>query len=287
MKKRKRLIFFIVFVGILASVIGYCYKTLNSVNRVEISKDDQKLGIKDKKDEESMKETNSNKDEIINIALFGGDRRSKNEATHSDAIMIVTLDKLNKKIKVSSIMRDTYVDVPGHGMTKITHAYGYGGPELAIRTLNENFDLNIRDYAFVDFFSFEELVDILGGVDVHVKENEVAEINKFIRETARIKNRKPHLISSSGDVHLNGAQTVSYSRIRKVGNGDFERTERQRRVLIQLFEKIKNAGLTKYPKIVDALLPCVETSVSKMDMIKLGTFVLNAEIDEIEQDRFP
>src|SRR5690606_35834 len=104
------------------------------------------------------------------------------------------------------------------------------------------------------------------------------EINKYIREVANIEGKSPTLIKKSGFQHLNGAQALSYSRIRKVGNGDFERTDRQRKVMELLFERVMNAGITQYPKMVDSILPHVETSLSKMDVVKLGTQILSSDI---------
>ena len=275
-KRRFRRVLLIVTIIILAT-FAYVNAHLNSLKTVNISKDDKDLGIKKKNRE----------DEIINIALFGGDRRGQEDVVHSDAIMILSIDKVHKKVKLSSIMRDTYVDVYDHGKTKINHAYAYGGPELAIRTLNENFNLNIRDYAFVDFYSFEELVDAVGGIDIDIKEIEIKEINRCIREIAEIKNTKPTLIRNSGINHLNGEQAVAYSRIRKVGGGDYERTERQRKVMDELFKKGKDVDISKYPAIIDSIFPHIETSLSKMEIMKLGTYVLTNNIQTIDQARFP
>ena len=285
-KVKGKIIFLILTIFILSTVIS-TFIFLDKMKTVEISKEDKDLGISEKKDTVIKDEKSDPKDDVINIALFGGDKRGKYDPVHSDAIMILSIDKANNNIKLSSIMRDTYVNVYKHGMTKMTHAYAYGGPELAIRTLNENFNLNIRDYAFVDFFGFKDIIDSLDGIDVEVKKHEVKEINKYIKEVANIEGKSPSLIKESGIQHLNGAQALSYSRIRKVGNGDFERTDRQRKVMELLFERVMNAGITQYPKMVDSILPHVETSLSKMDVVKLGTQILSSDIKGIEQNCFP
>ena len=275
-KRRFKRVLILIGIAVLAS-FAYVNAHLNNIKTVSISKKNEDLGIKDEEDGR----------EVINIALFGGDSRKEGDVVHSDAIMVLSIDKAHKKVKLSSIMRDTYVDIHKHGKTKLNHAYAYGGPELAIRTINENFNLNIRDYAFVDFYSFEKLVDAVGGVDVDIKDMEVKEINRCIKEIAELKKTKPILIKNSGMNHLNGEQAVAYSRIRKVGGGDFERTERQRRVINELFERGKNVDITKYPKILDSILPYVETSLSKTEIMKLGTYVLTNNIQSIEQNRFP
>ena len=269
--KKKRNIIIVVVLALILGIFLYGYSYLNDIKTVKISKKDKDLGIKSKKNDEKNKE-------VINIALFGGDGRSEKDVSRSDSIMILSIDKTHKKLKLSSIMRDTYVDIHGHGMTKLNHAYAYGGPELAIRTINENFNLNIRDYAFVNFDSFEKVVDTIGGVDIELNQSEVNEINKNVQGSS---------IKGPGMNHLNGKQALAYSRIRKIGNGDYERTERQRRVMQEIFDKGKNIGITKYPEVVDSVFPYVETSYSKMDIVKLGSYGLTNNIRTLEQNRFP
>ena len=269
--KKKRNIIIVVVLALILGVFLYGYSYLNDIKTVKISKKDKDLGIKSKKNDEKNKE-------VINIALFGGDGRNEKDVSRSDSIMILSIDKTHKKLKLSSIMRDTYVDIYGHGMTKLNHAYAYGGPELAIRTINENFNLNIRDYAFVNFDSFEKVVDTIGGVDIELNQSEVNEINKNVQGSS---------IKGPGMNHLNGKQALAYSRIRKIGNGDYERTERQRRVMQEIFDKGKNIGITKYPEVVDSVFPYVETSFSKMDIVKLGSYGLTNNIRTLEQNRFP
>lgn len=270
-KKRRNITIVVVIFAIVLGIFLYGYSYLKDIKTVDITEDDEELGIKP--------ENKGNKDRgVINIALFGGDGRTDDDVSRSDAIMILSLDKTHKKVKLASIMRDTYVEVHGHGKTKINHAYAYGGPELAIRTLNENFNLDIRDYAFVNFDSFEKLVDTVGGVDIELNVAEVNEINKNVSGSN---------LNGAGVHHLNGEQALAYSRIRKIGHGDYERTERQRRIISQLFEKGKTVKVSQYPKLVDSLFPYVETSLSKMEIIKLGTYGVTNNIKTLEQARFP
>jgi polyisoprenyl-teichoic acid--peptidoglycan teichoic acid transferase len=284
--KRKKIIIsvVIVLIAVFAGIGIYSYSLLNKVKSTDIPKDNNSLGIK----VDAIQQINQEDpgQDIINIALFGLDRRSKDEASRSDAIMVASIDKKHDKIKLSSVMRDTYVEVPGYGMTKITHAYAYGGPQLAIKTLNQNFNLDIKDYVTVDFFSLEKIIDILGGVTIDVRQEEIPYINSYMKETSNIEKEKIANVTQSGKVDLNGMQAVAYSRIRYIGN-DFERTERQRKVLTEMLNKIQEAGLTKYPSIVSALLPYVETSISKGDMISLGASILTSGTKTIDQERFP
>jgi len=225
--------------------------------------------------------------EIINIALFGVDRRDVDEASRSDAIMVLSIDLVHKKIKMSSVMRDTYVEIKNHGDTKINHAYAYGGPQLAIRTLNENFDLNIRDYVTVDFFKLEKIIDTIGGVTIDVENNEISLINSYMGEVAAIEKKPILEVTKSGPQILNGLQAVAYSRIRYTAGGDFVRTERQRTILSAMLTKVQSLGVTEFPSVVSKLLPFTETSIKSTDIIKLGIKVFASNIMTLEQERFP
>lgn len=184
-------------------------------------------------------------------------------------------------------MRDTYLEIPGKGMNKLTHAYAYGGPELAIQTINQNFDMNIRDFISVDFYGLEAIIDTLGGIQIDVKDYEVNALNHNIEEINRITDPDSPFIQSAGLQTLNGRQAVAYARIRKVGNGDYQRTERQRAVLEQILNKTMNSGVTQYPKLLNTMLPYVETSLSKAKIVSLGLSSVISGINEIEQYRIP
>lgn len=297
---------FIIIVLVVGGTFSYTFYKLSNINTTKILVTDEELGIKPEviikeKDTSYNKvpiiqevpleqEVPLNKEEprsIINIAFFGVDRRVTNEASRSDAIMIVSIDTVHKKIKMSSIMRDTYVEIQNHGDTKINHAYAYGGPQLAIRTLNENFNLDIKAYVTVDFFNLEKIIDGMGGVTIDVKQNEISLINGNMMDVAYIEKKSVPQVTKSGRQTLNGLQAVAYSRIRYTAGGDFVRTERQRTVLSAMFTKIQSLGITEFPSVVSKLLPYTETSINSIDIIKLGTKVLTAKITTLEQERFP
>jgi LCP family protein required for cell wall assembly len=223
----------------------------------------------------------------INIALFAVDRRNQSQQGNSDVIMIVTIDQVTKKLKMSSILRDTYVKIEGLGMDKINAAFANGGPQLAIKTLNQNFELDIKDYINVDFFGTAKMIDALGGVNVTVKPEEVAYLNNYLKEISIIENIPPVNINQPGKQLLNGKQAVAYTRIRAVGRGDFERTERQRTVLVALFNKLQGAGPAIFPVFMSQILPNMETSMSSMLMFKIGSEILGSTSKIIEQARFP
>lgn len=268
----------VVLVLIPLSLIAGLFFFLNKMETDVL--DENKLGIS----------SNEKLEEVTNIALFGTDNRNPNSNSRSDAIMILTVNPKTKKIKISSIMRDSLVEVDGHGETKINHAYAYGGPELALKTLNTNFDLNIKDYATVDFYSLSKIIDLLGGFEVTLNSGEVRAMNKAINEINRIEKLPygtDYVHDSSSSQVLNGRQTVSYVRIRKTGNGDYERTERQRRVLNFCIEKIQNLSIPQAISIANEILPLVKTSLTSSEVISLGTKILTSGPYETEQLRIP
>ena len=236
-------------------------------------------------------------DDITNIALFGIDSRSdKAEGAAyqqglSDSIMIISINATTGSVKLVSVMRDSLVKIEGHGYQKVNAAYSIGGPELAIKTLNQNYRLNIKEYATVDFVGMAEIVDAVGGVEVTLTKYEVNHVNDCIRELAEKRGLPRDYVSKSGKQTLNGVQAVGFSRVRKVPtvNGtrdDYGRTERQRLVMNQLFEKALKLPLTKYPSLIKSLLPYVQTSMGYDDIFKLAK-VLKADNVSMQQSRIP
>lgn len=310
------------FIGVSSSIIFilvllvglFIYKNFN---HVKIDKSDEALGIsnnhiptlndsdlrndiatdnEDKIEEVIEEEDNKEEEEeyekineIVNIALFGIDSRDTSGKGRSDSMIIASIDFNRNKIKLSSLMRDMYVPIEGYHNTKLNHSYAYGGPQLAIKTINQNLGTNIRDYVTVDFFSFEKIIDVIGGVKINVEQNEIKTLNSLIDEVAKIKKEKPIHVKEAGEQILNGQQAVAYSRIRKIGNGDFERAERQRRVLSAIIEKGKEElkDVTTLPKLISEILPLVHTSMDFKTILNLGINYLKSDGLELEQERFP
>ena len=284
-KKKKKSIGFKIFIGFILVLValavtagGYFMGLLSKMENIEINKDN--LGIVDEDLEEY-----GNANKITNIALFGVDT-SDGSTGRSDSIMIATVDTDHNKLKLTSIMRDSYVYIEGYGNDKINHAYAYGGPELAIRTINENFGLNIEDFVSVNFSSLPKVINILGGIDIEITEDELQYINKYIDNiNAKEGTSSPH-ISYAGVQHLDGTQALAYSRIRYTSGGDYKRTERQRTVLNALFNKLSSTSIGSMNSLVNEILPYVQTSLSTTDILSLGTKILNIG-GSLEQDRFP
>jgi len=223
----------------------------------------------------------------LNIALFAVDRRNKSEAGNSDVIMIISIDQLTKQIKMTSILRDTYVKIEGKGMDKINAAFATGGPQLAIKTINQNFEMDIKDYINVDFFGTAKMIDALGGVVINVKPEEIPYLNNYLKEIEIIEKIPAIPVTQAGTQNLNGRQTVAYTRIRYVGRGDYERTERQRTVLVALFNKLQGAGPKIFPVFMNQILPYLETSMSNMMLFQIGGDILGSKNKTIQQARFP
>lgn len=230
-------------------------------------------------------------DGIMTVALFGVDTRSWSDTSRSDAIMIMAVDPQRGKIKLTSLMRDSYVAIPGHGHSKLCHAYAYGGPELAMQTINECFGTNITEYATVNLEQISEIIDAMGGVTIEVSEAELAEANKHIANYCRenkIDNAESYQLTEPGRQTLNGLQAMVYGRIRK-GNtgGDWQRTERQSIVLQQLFSKISSANPIECVKFMNALLPNMRSSLSANDIIYMGTHTIRHGMPDMEHIRLP
>ena len=292
-KKKKRpllkifIAILIVFILIFSSVFYYIQVLWNNVNHDnEFNKAD--LGYN------SVIDKN-----IYNIALFGVDTRELDSFSgHSDTIMILSVNKKEKTAKLISIMRDSLVPIKENNKTKynkINYAYYSGGPELAVKTLNSVFGLDISDYATVNFYGLADIIDAVGGLDIELTRSEVTAelgINAMIKEQCLYlnKNFNDEKITKWGVQHLNGIGATAYSRIRyaKNANGntnDYGRTERQRLVLQKLLDKILNLSITEYPALIEKILPYIKTSISQSEIISLASvFATNPEL---QQERVP
>ena len=194
-----------------------------------------------------------------NIALFGVDSRdgSLQTGARSDSIMVISINQETKDVKITSIYRDTCLKVPGYGFSKATHAYAYGGAELSMSMLNTNLDLDITEFATVDFGVLAKIIDAVGGIDLDISDAEY--------------------ISGPGYQHVNGTQATAYARIRKI-DSDFKRAERQRIVLSKVFEEAKSANIGTLLNIIDTILPEVYTNMTSTDLISLAKDIFNYNI---------
>ncbi|MBR6444452.1 MAG: LCP family protein [Firmicutes bacterium] len=201
------------------------------------------------------------------ILLLGVDARANQDVSkcRSDAMVVLTINKKTNKLALTSIMRDSFLYLDeGENykvLDKLTHAHVYGGPVNTIRAINRNLDLNITGYMRVNWRTVADLADAFGGIEVNIKDYEIDEMNKYIKDTNRSLHGSTKMIKKAGKQTLNGVQTVTYCRIRKVGNGDKERTLRMRRVVKQLVKKATQMDLHKLSETADEVLPQIQTSL--------------------------
>lgn len=260
---------------VVGAVGGYAYHLLNSLERDEEFEqlDNSDFGIVEELEED-----------VYNIALFGVDTREKGDFSgNSDSIMILSVQKVQNQIKIISVMRDSLVPIESESGTvykKVNAAYQIGGPVLAIKTLNQLFGLDIKDYATVNFYGMGDIIDAVGGITATITESELENelgINAMIHEQCGYLDLDPqdYFIWQAGEQQLNGVQAVAYARIRYAesadGNfNDFGRVERQHYVMQQLLNKALELEVTAYPRLVKSLLPYVKTSLTNSELLSLA-----------------
>ena len=278
-KKRKGKIIAFVFELLLLCIIvvfGYSVSKLQKINYNPI--DEKNILINDVKSDEIKGYTN--------IALFGVDARDTTAKSlikdaHSDAIIIASINNKTKDVKLISVYRDTCLlsTVPSSSGSdiyrKATETYYFGGPEAAINMLNTNLDMDITDYVTVNFEALIETIDLLGGIDLEIDDNEQFYINGYMTETCEITGRPYEELTEVGNVHLTGLQATAFCRIRYGGGDDYKRTERQREVLSLMFEKAKKMDVIKLNNIIDKVFPMISTSLSSSELISMASSVMS------------
>lgn len=234
-------------------------------------------------EDSSSEEETEEEEEIVaegqgseDFVIFGVDTRSTNlgAGTRSDSIMIVHVDHDQKTVKVASIYRDCMVHIEGHDYQKITHAHSFGGPGLALQTVNENFDLDIKHYMTVNFINVAELIDDIGGVEMEIDEDEVSHLSS-------IDGAYCGQITAAGTYLLDGDQAVTYSRIRHAAGGDYKRAERQRTVLFEVFEKAKTMSADARISLAEKMLAKIGTNYTTDDITSLLYYLSKYEIAEM------
>lgn len=226
--------------------------------------------------------------DVMNVLLIGSDERGSVDTARSDAMIVLSVNENTKKIVMTSILRDSYVNIPGYGMQRINHSYQMGGPALLIQTIEENFKIGIDYYASVDFFAFMDIIDCVDGVEITVTDEEVQWVNAYVAELNSILGdpEGDGYISGAGTLTMTGKQALAYSRIRYVGT-DFARTERQRTVLNAVIDKLKGANPIQLFRVVNTVLPDVDTDMDDhamtMTLFKAITYLGY----DIEQFRVP
>lgn len=204
-----------------------------------------------------------------NIALFGVDSRdgTLGEGNRTDCIIVASLNNETKEIRLVSVYRDTLLDLSEGTYQKCNAAYSYGGPVMAINMLNMNLDLDIQDYVTVDFGAIADAIDLLGGIEIDITEEELPYLNDYLLETAASAGKTSYYLGEAGVHLLDGTQATTYARIRSTEGGDFTRTERQRLVIQKMFDKAKAADLKTINSIINQVFPQISTSFTLSEIL--------------------
>ncbi|EEH96847.1 LCP family protein [Clostridium tertium] len=263
---------------IISSIASYSYYLSNKVERVDIDRSDVT---------NTGKEPPKEADDIITIALFGSDFSEYYDVSSADATMILSIDTKNNNIKLCSLMRDIYLDLPQGGKMNLNYTILDGGPSSILKAINYNFNLKIDKFVQVDLARLPKIIDALGGVEIEITPDELQYINSYIDNIDKNNGTTTEHIYNSGIQLLNGTQASAYCRIRYTEGRDFKRTERQRDVLNALFVKFKDINLTEAPGLINDILPLVTTNLSNSEIISISTKALGMGLNNIEQGRFP
>lgn len=232
---------------------------------------------------------------VLNVMLFGEDNARGQEFGRSDSMIMLSIDNRHKKLKMTSFQRDSYVYVDGYGYDKLTNAYAYGGPKLTIQTIESNFGVKVDRYAVVDYASFIEIIDVLGGIDLELSQEEIDYINYQLYKNKQSDTRKT-ITDAPGKVHLTGQQALWYARNRGldsseegigIAGDDWDRTSRQRKLLETMFNDMKGADLTQIISIVGKVGPLVTTNLKKDEITALVSHSMTYLTYSVEQYTVP
>lgn len=251
------LVLLIILAIIVGGTFAFVHSKLSKMQQVDLNEDD--LNVSAQAEQQLA--------EYRNIAIFGVDSRddSYDKGNRSDCIIIASINNKTKEVKLISVYRDTFVQIEGHGLDKITHAYSYGEAPLAIKTLNTNVDLNIKEFATVNFDVVKETVDYIGGISMPITSEEVGHISG---------------ITKPGTYTLTGEQALAYSRIRYASGGDYKRTERMRDVLTAVANKVKTLNISQLNGFVDTILPKVYTNITSADIFSMMPSIASYKITD-------
>ena len=270
MSRRKKIVITLILILILLPValFGYLYYKITS-----IPSDTQAEGI-------------------TNILLLGTDGRENESAYRSDCMMIVTIDNTNKSVKLTSLARDTYVDIPGEGMGKLNASYFWGKESLLFKTIENEFGLEIDKFIQIDFNGLMDVITKLGGVDVEISQKDMEAVNSMIPSTYEDYDNpdkgEMKLIEGTGVQTLTGYQAICYCRVRDIDSAIY-RDERQRKVIMAIASKFKSMPVSEYPSLVKTLTPYVNTNIGSVELLNLGyhAYDILSSGNSIKQGQFP
>ncbi len=223
-------------------------------------------------DAELVSVDTSSQNSVYNLLLIGTDLRAGQSGYgRSDTMILVSINNSDKEINMISFMRDLYADIPGYGVDKLNRAYKYGGGPLLVQTIEQNYGISIDNYAAVDFYSLVSIIDSIGGVSISVSADEAEVANKYIKSMCNDAGLDPssYYITGSGQMLLNGMQAVGYCRIRSTGASDYARTQRQRAVLLAMFNTLKTQSVSQINTFLNTALPCVTHNIPSSTVVSL------------------
>ena len=264
---------FFVILGLIGSAMIYAYHMLHSFNYEEIDDDSSEVLTDD------FGDSLINDSQILNVMLIGSDSMSTGDHGRSDSLMILSLDVKNHKIKVTSLMRDIWINIPGHGYDRLNAAYAFGGAKLTIETIEKTFGLHVDRYAIVDFEGFSNIIDTLGGIDLELTSDECIYINTYSGDKNTLKGK--------GMKHLTGLQALHYSRDRNSKGSDYDRTSRQRNVIRAIVDKLRSANLKQITELIPTIAPLITTNFKTSEISRLATNSLNYLKYDLEEFRLP
>jgi LCP family protein required for cell wall assembly len=281
MRKAVKRTIFILFILVIGTAGYYGYSLFQFANKIHAGTDNPESNQQNKDDQEKKTLTWKGKDRV-NILLLGGDVRlqNKNARPRSDSILLVSLDPVTKKANLYSILRDTYVNIPGHGQNRINTAITFGGPDLAMETVSDVLGIPVPYYVYTDFEGFKSLIDAIGGIDF--------EVEKDMKYTDAADGHRYDIDLKKGFQHLDGEKALQYVRFRHDALSDFTRTERQRNFLEAVAEKLKSSGsVVRLPQILDSVAPYIQTNLTAMDMLKLATLAYQCDLKGLVSEQLP
>ena len=277
-KKRRRVILLIaeIILILLLTLLLFAVVKLSKIQKTKLDMDQVAIN------EDLSSETMDAMSDYRTVALFGLDNRTKNSLSkgRSDVIMLANINNKTHEVQLVSIYRDTYLDTGSGVFEKCNTAYAKGGPEQALSMLNTNLDLAITDYVTVDFSAIVECVDLLGGVEMTITDDEASLMLGYIQELNRLTGNTASCPSSGGTYTLNGVQATAFARIRYGGGDDYKRTERQRAVLSAMIAKAQKSDLKTLNALINTLFSDIQTSFSNADLLALATNIFNYKLSE-------
>ncbi|MCI9530648.1 MAG: LCP family protein [Lachnospiraceae bacterium] len=278
----RRLILVVLELALLVGVVAWVWVN-QKMDKVET---DETFEEKEVVNVELPKKTKKVLQGYVMLALFGLDNRDSQSynSGNSDVIMVARIDKDTKEVRLVSVYRDTFLKMADlentDAYSKANAAYAIGGPTQAVRMLNTNLDLDIKEYVSFDFSAVAEAVDILGGVEIEITDEECVHLNNYCVETSEVVEKEYEPLPGGGTYNLNGVQAVSYGRIRYTLGDDFKRTERQRLVLNKMIEKALASDIGTINSLIDAVFPKIKTSLTKTEMLSLAADAFNYRMGE-------